>query len=103
MTDIGGNTTYSKTVSVRNLNGSAISIYPNPVMDVMNVTISSEQQAEATVLITDLSGKTVMQQIQQLSKGMNNLVLDAGSLAKGSYMLKIIANNKTHVQQFNVQ
>lgn len=59
--------------------GKTLSIYPNPVMDIVNINIADEL---AGVEIFDLSGKRIMQETGNLKS------LNVSNLSTGIYMLR---------------
>ena len=56
----------------------------------LNVLLQSPEVQKVEVLITDLAGKTVLQQSLQLQKGDNNKTVNVAALAKGTYVVKVI-------------
>ena len=70
---------------------SRINIYPNPTNNLVNVSMSLEENAKLIVSITTLSGRQVS--IKELSgyKGDNNFNLNIGDLPKGLYIIMIQA------------
>ena len=81
---------YSDVKSVRlNSKGIVIGVYPNPVKGTAKLTVDMEQEAIATVSITDASGKQVQTLQVPLFKGANNKDINMTSLAAGSYILKV--------------
>ena len=68
----------------------APSVYPNPVMDMLTVSIPSLSRQQTTVIISDASGKTVMVKKVELEKGENKMVMDGVErLSKGLYLIQI--------------
>src|SRR5690606_17223766 len=74
--------------STENFAKLGLSVFPNPVSDVMNIT-SPEANIQA-VTITDFNGRTVK------SINFNNVAettVDASDLASGVYLMNITAND----------
>ena len=89
-TDKDGKFIYSDVKSVRvNSKGIVIGVYPNPVKGTAKLTADMEQDAIATISITDASGKQVQTLQMPLFKGANNKDINMTSLAAGSYILKV--------------
>ncbi|RYM33881.1 T9SS type A sorting domain-containing protein [Brumimicrobium glaciale] len=63
-----------------------ISFYPNPVTDVLNVQLPASVQ-KAEVLISDINGKVVKNQILNSQEIYQ---LDVGKLEKGIYILNVV-------------
>ncbi|RED98336.1 G8 domain-containing protein [Marinoscillum furvescens] len=70
-------------------------LFPNPAKDFLNVAFANDEMKNAEVNIFDLSGKMVHSQILNDSKTIN-----IKSLKTGTYLLKLVHNNKTHVERF---
>jgi len=77
-------------------------LYPNPASTELNVQITSPRSEKLTLVVTDLTGKTVMQQSMNIVLGDNQQQLQIGALAGGTYMLKAVCANgcETAVQRF---
>lgn len=68
---------------------SSLTIYPNPTTGLLNVLIPASTSNEATVEITDLSGKVVQQKKAMLITGENSVKLDLGALSNGMYIIHV--------------
>ena len=77
-------------LAVSNVNKAAISIYPNPTRDYLNVSASSKV---SKIEVYDISGKKVNADF------VDNKV-DVQNLAKGSYLIKITDAFGTTTQKF---
>ena len=81
------------TAGVSDVNASLASIYPNPVVDTFNVSLSSKFNAnEVQVTITDLTGKTV----KTFGAVSSYNVAD---LAAGVYVVKITDGKTTETKK----
>jgi len=99
-TDYDGSSEYSKTVSVEIKSPySDLVIYPNPVKSNSLLKFSSEEDGEAQVLILDVSGRKVIANKYNVTKGSNKLEILTTELSSGMYFLTI--GNDT--QRFNVK
>jgi hypothetical protein len=103
--DKDGKSILSNIVSLKGDKATSIqltSVYPNPALNVLNVVVASPASERINFVVTDLAGKTVMQQNRQLVVGDNNLSLDVQSLPSGSYFIKAVCNTgcETAVQKF---
>ncbi|MEJ7588773.1 MAG: T9SS type A sorting domain-containing protein [Ferruginibacter sp.] len=88
--DKDGYFVYTGIRSVRlDKNGLVFGVYPNPVKNYANLTIDSEQDTDASVSITDASGKQVQNTQVVLFKGPNIKKINMGKLSTGNYLLKI--------------
>ncbi|PHR26754.1 MAG: hypothetical protein COA38_14310 [Fluviicola sp.] len=73
------------------------SAYPNPAKDV--VTIAIETSEDATIVITDLSGKVVMNDVLSFANG--NAIVNIADLQSGMYVFNVTLANGLS-SQFNV-
>jgi len=79
-------------VGVNELEEQAISLYPNPASELINVAINDDFTYE----IYDQNGK-------QLLNGVNQNKIDISSLSKGSYIFKARTKNKEYSSQFVIE
>jgi len=94
MVDKGSTYTFSKVISI-DVNGHKyLSIYPNPVKNLLTLHLENDRVENATVQILDISGKMVKQQFIQLNAGANIIPIDVAALPKGSYLMIIKGNNQ---------
>ena len=104
-TDRDGSFTYSGVVLLKGNKPSVLqlsAVYPNPVRSQLNLVIASPSVENVKIVITDLSGRQLMQQSFKMIGGDNNVQLPVSGLAKGSYLVKAICLNgcETTVQKF---
>jgi hypothetical protein len=100
--DNDGRATYSPIVTLKGEKVDFVisALYPNPVKDRLTLSLVSSTNEKITVTITDLAGKTVKQVNTSVIAGDNNLDLNVGSLAAGSYYIKVISGSVTKTTQF---
>lgn len=85
------NFTSSLGIDKKNLT-SRISVYPNPVTEVLRI-VNEGKLANASFSIVDVLGKTVVQ-----SKTLNNDAIDVSNLSSGVYILSV--SSEEGAQQF---
>jgi hypothetical protein len=66
-----------------------INIYPNPVNDMAIINFNSGFTGEATIMITDLSGKSLISIPMKLLEGKNEVPINLSSVASGIYFVSI--------------
>lgn len=103
--DKDGRSSLSNVVMIKGGRISTVtlsSVYPNPVKSDVNVIVSSPNAEKLTVIITDLSGKVIKQQITNAVIGDNKVTLNVSNLASGTYLIKVQCANgcETSVQKF---
>jgi hypothetical protein len=90
--DKDGKATFSKVVLLRGAKATALSItsvYPNPVTTTLNAVVATPAPEQVKLVITDLSGKLVMQQSIPAISGDNVVRLQIETLSSGTYLLKV--------------
>ncbi len=94
--DKDGKSVYTGIKSLRlNAKSMAVGVYPNPISNFANLSIDLEQDSNATITINDASGKQVQNIQMQLFKGPNLKKINMGTLASGSYILKVQTATET--------
>lgn len=88
--DKNGKVSYSNIVVLNNSITSGLRIYPNPANEVLNVKIPLGTNREMTLLVTDVSGRTILSKPIRGIKTETNLQLDVSRFNAGSYFIKII-------------
>jgi len=78
------------TTGIGNINGMQImEVYPNPVVSSLQLQLSSQQSANATLKVTDISGRTCVEQELKLIAGENTAEVDMTALAPGVYLMML--------------
>ncbi len=78
------------------------SVYPNPATRALNLVITSPRVEKVTIIVTDLTGKVLIQRATQLVIGDNQEFFSVQQLAAGTYFIKAVCANgcETAVQRF---
>jgi hypothetical protein len=100
-----GRINYSTIVAVRKqgVDIKLLQILPNPVTDQLQILISSKLNAEVTILILDVTGKTLYRNKETLQAGSNTITNRyVASLASGTYYLKVVNEQINLSGKFNV-
>ena len=97
--DMDGVIRYSKIVTLNNVEvAGKMAIYPNPVIAVLNYSITSPAAQQVIVQVYNLSGIVLQTSQQQLSAGSNQQSLAINGLKSGNYILKV--SNRTGSSQY---
>ncbi len=108
-TDFNGDYTYSNTISLINtelstFNFQLSTLFPNPASDDLNYAISSSGDTEATLRVTDVLGRTVIEENIVVAQGLNTNKMDVSEISRGSYILQAITKQGNKLQkQFSVK
>ena len=100
--DKDGSYQYSNIASVNvKLKGLFVTaVYPSPFSDKINISVSSENNSNASVSLFDYTGKKIASQNAVISKGVTILSLEnLGRLSGGIYMVKVQAGDVTLIQK----
>lgn len=76
----------------------SLSVFPNPVRDLVGVELSAAREQDMTFTITDLTGRIVHSEMQRVTPGTSRYSIRAGKLAQGLYVLRVsngISENQT--------
>ena len=99
-----GTILYSETVLVNNsfTDFAVLQLFPNPVMNYLNLNFASPLQAALLITVTDVFGKSVYQTSLRTEVGNNKQTISVSSLTKGTYFVHFNYNNgrTTAVQKF---
>jgi hypothetical protein len=88
------------TVNYTIANDITFSVYPNPVVDLVNVKIESPVPTTADITLSDASGRVVLVTKSVINRGMNLVQLkDLTHLAKGMYWIKIVTPDKIYTEK----
>lgn len=95
MTDKDGKVSYSQIVAV--LNGAKgilmTSLIPTVVSSTATLNISSSEKGTMQLVITDMHGRIVKQQIAAINTGNQQVILNMQNLAGGAYQVTGYMNN----------
>jgi Pyruvate/2-oxoacid:ferredoxin oxidoreductase gamma subunit len=77
-------------------NNKNVSIYPNPVKDVLNVNVK-DFSGDVSVKVIDINGREVF--TQKISNVNNSNAINLSSLAAGIYVLKLQGENLNYSEK----
>ena len=95
--DLAGSESYSQVVSINKIKQYKFTIAPNPTTDKVHITLPSNNNASNKMAITvvDFSGKQVLSKLV----ANNSVDMDFSTLAKGNYIVKVVANNNVFTEK----
>jgi hypothetical protein len=68
-------------------------LFPNPASTSVNVMIATPNKDKVTLVVTDIAGKSVIQQLVNAETGSNTIPVDISRLSNGIYMVKLICSS----------
>jgi uncharacterized protein len=97
--DNDGKFTYSKILMFRSdISVNAKSVYPNPFLDYITVSVHSDKKAVSLISLTDYTGRVISSKNVLLEKGINTFSLDnLPPLPKGIYIMSVYNNESKTV------
>lgn len=81
----------------------SMAVYPNPASSEVNVMFQSESGAPVTIMITDITGKTLQSSYIQSGVGQNLVVFDTNSFAAGSYFVILRSGASQSVERLIIE
>ena len=103
MTKTDGSVYYSEIVPLTRASNNAldfISLQPNPVSDILNITLFAKTTGQNKTVIYNSYGQAVASILTQINLGYNNLSLPVAGLPAGGYYLKIAGKDFAIVKPF---
>ena len=98
--DFDKNYSYSE-VSTEFIDYTTINLSPNPVNNELNISIVvDDKNYDATISITDISGKTIKLINSKLVKGINNITVNMEGLSPGMYYVTLEKENTVLKNRF---
>lgn len=92
--DFNANSKLSNIVLIKSDKPAIITIdgmFPNPATTVVNMLLSSPNRDKVQMVISDMSGRIMMQRSLNVETGSNTLPVDVSALAGGTYIVKMIS------------
>lgn len=89
--------TFSITEHNSDFIDNAFLLYPNPVTDQARISLEIKKASDVSVVVTDLTGRTISRLDEQLSPGSQDIVLPVGNLPAGVYQVLIIPEDKVMI------
>jgi hypothetical protein len=74
---------------------SDILLSPNPADDYVNIGLELVEGVELTVVLTDILGKEISREVNNLAAGRQTIKLDLGELPQGLYMVILQSQGET--------
>ena len=82
---------------------SQFTVFPNPVNNTATLQLIANNNSQAKIVLTDLSGRTVSQQTISIYTGKNQTNIDTQTLPNGMYLVTIDYNDSRVTQKMLVQ
>jgi hypothetical protein len=77
--------------------------FPNPAKDKINVQFNATTNTNYTISITDMVGRTIVQQNKLTVPGYNIHSFNVANFSKGTYIIKIQSKDEKQLLKVNVE
>ena len=91
----------SEIKNVKNSGIAEMAVNPNPVNQLMRISLQSDANESASVVLTDLTGKRIISKSMNVVAGLNNLEIPVSQLSSGTYIVTVRLSNPTLVKKIN--
>lgn len=88
--------------SVITLSKHKLNIYPNPTQGNSTAVFDAAKNGTATVIISDLTGKTIVSQNIETIAGENSVELEINNLVNGLYIVTIKTENAAYIGRLGI-
>ena len=104
VTHTDGSKAYSTVIAIKGTDKLMISVFPNPVVNSINLRFSSVQNVGNVVIkVIDVLGQVVASKTTTISSGTSSVQLPVNKLAKGYYRVIVSDKDNTVLQSINVE
>jgi hypothetical protein len=91
---VSGKIVYSRIIKIVYNNSQLIlTIYPNPVRDIVNLKVSSLKNDNINIQVADIQGRIVYKLVIPISAGINEIPIDAKKWSPQLYSVKITGSD----------
>lgn len=97
LTESGTSSTFNSQLNID------LTLFPNPVQEVLNINLTSEETGEARIELINLSGQILQQSAINLFNGLQTKSIDTSNLLSGIYFLRITNGEKSIVRKISKQ
>jgi hypothetical protein len=77
----------------------AFSVWPNPVIDNVYITLTADRNQNLNLRVVDLNGRVVRSQVVNVTKGMNQITVNLNTLNKGVYVVQLVGENLNRTEK----
>jgi len=84
-------------IAVKTGSVASLSVYPNPVLNALNILIQSDVQEEMDLEMADISGRVFGSKRIYLTTGKNKISWQIKKVPSGTYALKLQSPSKGNI------
>jgi parallel beta-helix repeat protein len=99
--DLDARAVFTRVVPIRNEGraGKQFFMWPNPVVDMMNITINQAKPELLTIRVVDLSGRTMITNKVNAARGLNQVRINASALPRGMYVVQVSGEETLYTEK----
>ena len=99
--DLDGEESFSDAIVIKFDVKSGVLLFPNPVLDDINIRLENEFDKDVLIEIFDQSGRLVFaEEFDDVSKYMKLRTIEVNIRSRGTYFMKIHTSTETIIQKF---
>ncbi len=92
--DFDGLLMFSKVIAIeRSIDIFEVEVYPNPVIDDVNVSVNLDEAGPVEIKVFDSSGKLIQDDVYELNRGNNKIIFEMKGLKHQLYFINISYGN----------
>lgn len=97
-----GSSSYSNIIIISNGNKAAseVSVYPNPAIHTISISLNAATQGNISIAVYNASGMIVASKQAILNEGTNTVQVDVSSLKPGTFYLRVNGNGEGMAKAF---
>lgn len=84
---------------IEEINKTNLDVFPNPASGMVTLKFISSEDQNSKLILTDITGKELIQEQIAISEGENAITVDIGHLVKGVYLVKLQTSNSEVVNR----
>jgi len=81
----------------------AVTVFPNPTIGKLFVQWNASAQEDATIIVSDITGRQVLNNVVTLHPGYGNAQLDLSALSNGTYIVSVKSASLNYSSKVQVQ
>lgn len=84
------------------LGNVAVAVFPNPANDQFTINMTTLKKTTLSIAVTDITGRVVYQSTNDLSSGVNNVLINTAAYQTGMYFVTLSANGESLTQKVSI-
>lgn len=81
---------------------SSFNVFPNPANDIISIQLNMKQATVVSMDVIDLSGKVILNILNEKQSGMLLKQINTSTLSNGNYIVRLIADGQTTTEKLSI-